>query len=473
MNLVKKLIALLIFFLALSTLFPSNSAVISNQEIVFGPYTQNVTNESITIVWETSASTTNNSVEYGKNESYGFAKYGDSGYHHEITISPPFTSGHYRVVSDGVTSRDFKFELASHCYEKGHFKAVIFGDSRGAWDNWAHAKEVANAVNAEHPDIVIHGGDMVGDGASPEQWNEWLDFMMPLMQNSTLFAVLGNHEGNDSRYYEIFSLPNNEMWYSFDYGPCHFIVLDNYEPWGYDSAQYRWLENDLSSTSEPFKIVCFHEPIYCNGGHSPRIDVRAVWEPLFEKYGVDMVFQSHNHYYQRIKPPDGIMYIVTGGAGAPLYNPEDGAFVEKSMKAYHYCALDISLSDMEIRCSARYVNGTSFDEFVISHAGAEVKIVKPEKALYLFDKKIMPLPSPIIIGNIKMEAVPFSSYSIKNVTFYIDGEMKFKDSEAPYQWLWNERSIGRHDIMVKAYDANGSMASDEINVVIFNLAKSV
>jgi len=331
-----------------------------------GPYTQNVTNNSITIVWESSIPTINNRVKYGENTSYGYVEYGSSDtIHHEITISPPFTSGHYKVVSDGMESGDFEFRLASHCYNTQEFKCVIFGDSRGTWDNYVHATEVANAVNAESPNFAIHGGDMVDDGRVQIQWDSWLALMRPLMQNSTLFGVIGNHERKCGRYYEIFSLPNNEMWYSFDYGPCHFTILDNYEPWNVGSSQYEWLEDDLSSTDLPFKFVCFHEPIYCSGGHSPRTDVRAVWEPIFNNYNVTLVFQSHCHYYQRTNDINGTIYIVSGGAGAPLYTPNDAWFVNNSQKTYHYCVLDVSLATMEITFSARYVNGTTFDEFIV------------------------------------------------------------------------------------------------------------
>jgi len=331
-----------------------------------GPYTQNVDDNNVTIVWESSIPTINNRVKYGKNTSYGYVEYGSSGtIHHEITISPPFTSGHYKVVSDGMESGDFEFRLASHCYSTQEFKCVIFGDSRGTWDNYVHATEVANAVNAESPNFVIHGGDMVDDGRVQIQWDSWLALMGPLMQNSTLFGVIGNHEWKCNRYYEIFSLPNNEMWYSFDYGPCHFTILDNYEPWNVDSSQYEWLEDDLSSTDLPFKFVCFHEPIYCSGGHSPRTDVRAVWEPIFNNYNVTLVFQSHCHYYQRTNDINGTIYIVSGGAGAPLYTPNDAWFVNNSQKTYHYCVLDVSLATMEITFSARYVNGTTFDEFIV------------------------------------------------------------------------------------------------------------
>ena len=454
-----------IILLFLGIGFSTSNQIVLQPEIVVGPYTQNVTNNSITILWETDIPTTNNSVEYGENTSYGFIEYGPSGgRHHEITIYPPFTSGHYKVVSDGIESNDFEFKLASHCYITQGYKCVIFGDSRGVWDNWRHATEVANVVNAEHPDFVIHGGDMVRDGRVQTQWDSWLELMKPLMQNSTVFGVLGNHEYNGSRYYEIFALPNNEMWYSFDYGICHFTILDNYESWDVGSPQYEWLDDDLSSTSKPFKIVCFHEPIYCSGGHEPRTDVRASWEPLFNNYNVNLVFQSHCHYYQRTNPINGITYIVSGGAGAPLYTPEDAWFVNISKKAYHYCVLDVSLKTMEITYSAKYVNGTTFDEFVV-YPTPNVNIIKPEKALYIFNKKIIPLFFTLIIGEIDIEVNASDYlYGIDRVEFYIDDEIKSTDTSEPYSWTWDEMVFFRHTIKAIAYNNAGNSASDEIVV---------
>jgi hypothetical protein len=345
----------------------SKQVVVLQPEFVVGPYTQNVTNTSITILWETDIPTTNNSVEYGETSGYGYVEYGASDTdHHEITIHPAFTAGHYKVVSDSVESGDFEFKLASHCYSTQEFKCVVYGDSRGVWDNWSMATQVANAVNVENPDFVMHSGDMVYDGLNEWEWTSWLNLMKPLMQNSTVFGVLGNHENNGPRYFEIFALPNNEKWYSFDYGPCHFIGLSNYHPWNVGSEQYDWLENDLSSTSQPFKIVCFHEPIYCAGGHSPRVDVREAWEPLFIDYGVQLVVQGHNHYYQRTNPINGITYIVTGGAGGPLYPPGTAPYVNNSWMVYHYCVLDVSLETMEIIFSAKFIHGGTFDEFVIN-----------------------------------------------------------------------------------------------------------
>jgi len=103
------------------------------------------------------------------------------------------------------------------------------------------------------------------------------------------------------------------------------------------------------------------------------------------------------------------------------------------------------------------------------NSNINANISRPSDALYINDREIMPMGKPILIGKITIRASVESAIEVKNVTFYIDGEVKFKDSEAPYQWLWDEHAIGNYIIMAKAYDSEGGMASDEKEVWILNL----
>lgn len=428
-------------------------------DITVGPYTQNVTRETVTIIWETSAATSDNAIEYGSDDTYGFTQQASSGgTHHEATLHPEVAAGRYRVVSDGVTSDGFPFQLAPAC--DSDVTAVVYGDSRGTWDDWQHAEMVADAAAAASPDIAIHGGDMVDDGRVAAQWTHWLNATMSLMQNATLYGVLGNHERNGSRYYDLFALPGNEMWYSFDYGPCHFVVLDNYAPWGERSKQYAWLRDDLAGSTQPFKIVCFHEPIYCSGGHPPRVDIRAAWEPLFIEYGVDLVFQSHCHYYQRTNPIDGIYYVVTGGGGAPLYSPEDAWFVNVSSETYHYCHLDVSSADMMITVSTYDVDQTLLDRFHVNASAApDVAIVRPGPGLYLFNRRVMPLSSTVVVGAVDVEAtVSTCGTVIQKVTFSVDGDAVYEDTEPPYRWRLDLPAFGRRTVTAAAYSPAGEIA---------------
>ncbi|MBC7128535.1 MAG: choice-of-anchor J domain-containing protein [Thermoplasmatales archaeon] len=112
---------------------------------------------------------------------------------------------------------------------------------------------------------------------------------------------------------------------------------------------------------------------------------------------------------------------------------------------------------------------TSDGTFTISMPSPPtVSIIKPRNALYIFDREIIPLPIPVIIGGITVEATASSSIGIAKVEFYIDGALKFTDTTEPYSWLWDERAIGTHEIKVIAYDTTGQKAEDRISVFIIN-----
>jgi len=449
-----------------------------NHEIIIGPYTQNVTNGSITILWETNNNTNNNRIEYGETTNYGYIEYGKSDtYHHEVTINPSFSLGHYRVISDDVESNDLEFKLESQCQDSGMFTCVLYGDSRGIWDNWNHATQVANAINEEHPDLTIHLGDMVNNGLINSEWTSWLNLMKPLMQNTTVFGVIGNHERNADRYFEIFALPNNERWYSFDYGPCHFTILDQYDLWNFFSPQYEWLIQDLSTTDKPIKIVCFHAPIFCSKGqgHESRVDIRNIWEPIFSQYNVNLIFQSHNHNYERTNPINGITYVVCGGGGGPLYMPGNSEFINTSKMAYHFCLLNVSLETNSVEVTTKGINNEIYDKFIVNTtrpSTPDAIITKPEKALYLFNQKIWLYSlqrHPMIIGKINIETST-SQNDFEKVEFYVDGDLEKSQYNEPYSYPWNKtiwnytEVFFKHYIEILAYDHFENIAFDQQTV---------
>jgi 3',5'-cyclic AMP phosphodiesterase CpdA len=74
-----------------------------------------------------------------------------------------------------------------------------------------------------------------------------------------------------------------------------------------DPQQLSWLEQRLRDSNAAWKIGYFHHPLF-NGGkhHGPDVDLRSLVAPLFEKYGVNVVFSGHEHVYERLKPVHGI-----------------------------------------------------------------------------------------------------------------------------------------------------------------------
>ena len=83
-----------------------------------------------------------------------------------------------------------------------------------------------------------------------------------------------------------------------------------------DAAQLAWIEATLQAAPEPWKIVFFHHPLYSDGDrHGSNLELRPLLEPLLVRYDVNVVFSGHDHFYQRIKPQQGITYFVEGSSG--------------------------------------------------------------------------------------------------------------------------------------------------------------
>ena len=108
---------------------------------------------------------------------------------------------------------------------------------------------------------------------------------------------------------------------------------------------------------------------------------------------------------------------------------------------------------------------------VSSSNNFQVTITRPYGHLYVFDREIVPLPpmmpfKAIIIGWVTVEV---EGEGVEKVEFYVDGELKSTDYDAPYEWVWNERLVAPpiHELKVIGY-AGEETASDEIKVLYVN-----
>jgi len=92
-----------------------------------------------------------------------------------------------------------------------------------------------------------------------------------------------------------------------------FFVLDSNQ---LDPPQRAWLDDTLKQSQDEWKICYFHHPIYSDGGrHGSDVQLRVALEPVFTKYGVNLVFSGHDHIYERLVPQKGIAYFVAGSSG--------------------------------------------------------------------------------------------------------------------------------------------------------------
>jgi len=290
----------------------------------------------------------------------------------------------YRVqASDGYVSslRTFRTAPAANT----PFTCVMFGDSRSNTN--AHGA-VARIIRSYNPLWYGHTGDLVYDGTVWAQWVEFAAVEREVMAYSVFMPTAGNHENTAdpaSYYPSLFALPVNPAagnYYSFDVGCMHVVVLDS--EMDMNGAQKMWLENDMQKSAAnsaiAWTIIYFHRPPYSSGAHGSQLDVRAAWCSIFEKYGVAMVFAGNDHHYERSRLINGVMYVVTGGGGAPLYSASNSWFTAAVTSCYHAVVLDVEPA--RIRYRAVRHDGVVFDDMVINNTriagtGMAARIVRP------------------------------------------------------------------------------------------------
>jgi predicted phosphodiesterase len=334
----------------------------SDATLIRGPYLQSVTGDSVIVAWETDLPG-HGEIAYGETEAYG-SRVTDPAVRtrHAVTLTglAPYTAYHYRVESGGAPlTEDATFRTAAGPGQT-QFTFVVFGDTRT--QHRVH-RAVADQIVALDPDFLLHTGDLVAHGHSAGEWESFFEIEQELMAHAPLFPVLGNHEGNSRLYFDLFYLPGNERWYTFDYGNARFVCLqvDGSARFTPQSEQYAWLEETLATNVQPWLFVGFHVPPYTSVYDRLEGNVRRTLTPLFERYGVDVVLNGHKHNYER-NEVNGITYVVTAGGGAPLYAMQEQEPTQAAFALAHHFVL-LKIDGHHLRAMAISSGGEMLDEF--------------------------------------------------------------------------------------------------------------
>ena len=332
-------------------------------------------NTAMTVLWQTTG-TESNTLRWGTDTNYtlGQATVGVYGtdFQHKYTITglQPNTKYYYEVAGYGTGS--FRTAPASSATS---LKFLAYGDSRSypaSHETVASRMRSKYASDPAYQTLVLHDGDFIGSDTEADWTAQHFvsgssyPNMRALQAEVPMIGARGNHEGTGAVYKKYFPFPYVANYYwSFDYGPVHFTVIDNYASFTSGSAQYNWLVNDLSSTTKPWKVILQHEPGWGAGTHSNNTSIQSALHPLFKQYGVDLIVNGHNHNYARALV-EAKNYITTGGGGASLYTPDAGyPNIVKVDKSYHYTEVDVQ--DTTLTMTARRADGTVIETITVNH----------------------------------------------------------------------------------------------------------
>ena len=195
-------------------------------------------------------------------------------------------------------------------------KFAVISDvhAEGDQKEYAVARQMA-AVHAKFPfDMVITAGDNMNESQSPRDFLDKFEKPFgPLLDAGVQFyATLGNHDSPSQRFYKPWNM-GGDRYYTFARHNVRFFLLDSNV---LDPPQLAWIDDALKNARDDWKICFLHHPPYSDGKtHGSQMGVRAALEPMFVKYGVNVVFTGHEHIYERITPQKGISWFVTGGGG--------------------------------------------------------------------------------------------------------------------------------------------------------------
>jgi len=382
----KKLTIILIFF---ALYFQSNAI----QQIRWGSTGDPL--NGLTITWRNTG--THDSIQWGYTSSMNngsFAGlirngYADYLFNYQFPSVTANSTIYYKLFDSNTGSwgSQFTFNTAPSVDSK-IFTFLTLGDSRTNMGPWS---QIAALCNSKQANFTIFTGDLVDDGASTGDWDNWFNNAVQYLQNSLNYYCIGNHDASDTAIFvNNFTLPmasNSKLHYSVTYGNAIFICMNTEDT---TTLEYDWMVNTLQANqSKTWKVVFFHRPFFTIGPHAGEMNgALSTWWAAFDNYGVDLVLNGHDHMYERTKPINytispnapvaqygsgpgqGRCEIVAGGAGAPLYTGTPTWFIQTYQSSYNFCKL--SVNDCTLTDSTFDNNGGLIETFSLNKCNSGI-----------------------------------------------------------------------------------------------------
>lgn len=262
----------------------------------------------------------------------------------------------------GVGERKFRTIATDH----SPIRFVAGGDM----GPFPRTRRLLRVAARQDPDFAVIGGDIAyanGDPKSAWRWDRWIQSYGKEMVTSDgcmipMVLAIGNHEVNDLQgdaavrapFYFGYFPQGGTSYFRRDFGAdLMLLVLDTGHVVPH-ADQVPWLEENLRAGQDtPLKIATYHVPQYPS--HRSFDDTRSreareQWGPLFDKYGLSIAFEHHDHAFKRTHPlrhgeidPAGTVYLGDGCMGVPARKVEnaDAWYIVKASGTPHFWLVDI------------------------------------------------------------------------------------------------------------------------------------
>jgi hypothetical protein len=286
----------------------------------------------------------------------------------ELTNLSPDTEYSFRFKDKSI----YKFRTAPSIL-KEPLRFVIGGD---LYQSEERFREMCRTVKELDPLFAVLGGDIAyAINANPfrlhssakKRWfsflQEWKEEMIsPEGQVIPLLIVPGNHDiapDKSDLFFDLFAFPDKTIYRAIDFGNYLSLILLDTELAPIEGKQTDWLNNALDERKGiPFCFPVYHKAaypsVYSFTGEIPQ-KIRTHWCPLFDRYGIPVAFEHHNHTFKRTYPlkgnkkdASGVIYLGDGCWGATPRSPKDRWYLEKREKKNNVYFLELSPKSAKI-----------------------------------------------------------------------------------------------------------------------------
>lgn len=225
--------------------------------------------------------------------------------------------------------------------------------------------------------FIVHAGDLVNKATRDAEWGEWHAAAGWINRSVVAFPTPGNHEYGTKQltthWRPQFTLPENgvagleETNYYLDIQGVRMVALNSNRM---QKEQAEWLDKLLTNNPNRWTVLTFHHPVYSAARSRDNKDLRAMWQPIFDKHRVDIVLTGHDHTYARSNLRTGVntqegsagtVYVVSV-SGPKMYTLDREPWMQRAAENTQLCQI-IRISGDTLQYEARTARGVLYDAF--------------------------------------------------------------------------------------------------------------